>query len=113
MEYLELCVEEVSYRQVITPGTEGFSVSVGAMKAFVLEFPLNHSASRPHGGMSDVLSEPQQALVLSGPESLTSVEVVNPSQTVQQPLLCLTVQCPRDPGIQDHPPLLIFNVREV
>jgi hypothetical protein len=113
VEYLELCVEEISYRQVITPCTEGFTISVGALKAFVLEFPLNHGASRPHGGMFDVLSEPQQALVLSGPESLTSLEAIDPNQTVQQPLLCLTVQYTRDPSIQDHPPLVIFNVCEV
>jgi hypothetical protein len=113
VEYLELCAEEIRCRQVITPSTEAFKVSLGALKAFVLEFPLNHGAPRPHGVMHDVLSEPQQALVLSGPESLTSVEALDPNQTVQQPLLCLTVQCTRDPSTQDHPPVLIFNVREV
>ncbi|KDR22947.1 Vacuolar protein sorting-associated protein 13B [Zootermopsis nevadensis] len=113
VEYLELCVEEISYRQVITPGTEGFILNVGALKAFVLEFPLNHGASRPHGNMFDVLSEPQQALVLSGPESLSFLEAVDPNQIVQQPLLCLTLQYTRDPSVQDHPPLLFFSVREI
>lgn len=106
-------MEEISYRQVITPGTEGFILNVGALKAFVLEFPLNHGASRPHGNMFDVLSEPQQALVLSGPESLSFLEAVDLNQIVQQPLLRLTLQYTRDPSVQDHPPLLFFSVREV
>jgi hypothetical protein len=103
-------VEEMSYQKVTTPSTKAFTLSLGALKAFVLEFPLKHGAVRPHGG---VLDEPQQALVLSGPENVTSLETIDQIQTIQQPLLCLTVQCTQDPNSQDHPPVLIFNVREV
>jgi hypothetical protein len=110
MEYLELCMEEVSYRKVITPGTKAFSLSLGTLKAFILEYPLKQNASMQHG---HVIGEPQQALVLSGPEDVTSLEALDPNQTIQQPLFCLTVQCTRDPSNQDHPPVLIFNVREV
>lgn len=103
-------MEELSYQKVTTPNTKAFILSLGALKAFVLEFPLKHGAARPHGGVFD---EPQQALVLSGPENVTSLETTDQIQTIQQPLLCLTMQCTQDPNSQDHPPVLIFNVREV
>jgi hypothetical protein len=113
VEYLELYVEGMSYQHVITPGTEAFTLSLGALKAFVLEFPLNHGTARTPGVMFDMLSEPKQALVLSGPENLTSLEAIDPNQTMHQPLLSLTMQCTQNTSIQDHPPLLIFSVREV
>jgi hypothetical protein len=103
-------MEELSYRKVITPGTKAFSLSLGALKAFVLEFPLKQDAAMQRGHM---VGEPQQALVLSGPEDITSLEDIDSNQTIQQPLFCLTMQCTRDPSIQDHPPVLLFNVREV
>jgi len=110
MEYLELCMEDLSYQKVITPGTTAFNLSLGALKAFVLEFPLKQDAAMQHGHM---VGEPQQALVLSGPEDSTSLEEVDRNQTVRQPLFCLMMQCTRDPTNQDHPPVLMFNVREV
>ncbi|PSN31469.1 hypothetical protein C0J52_23171 [Blattella germanica] len=108
VEYLELCVEEMSYRRVMTPGTEAYSLILGTMKAFVLEFPLSQVGS-------DMLPEPQQALVLSGPDNAASGEAMDTESVdvVQQPLLNLTLQCTRDPKNQDHPPVLIFNLREV
>jgi hypothetical protein len=110
VEYLELCLEDMSYQRVTTPSTKAFALSLGALKAFVLEFPLKHGAARPHGG---AFAEPQQALVLSGPENITSLETTDHIQTIQQPLLCLTMQCTQDPNSQDHAPILIFNIREV
>ncbi|PSN29323.1 hypothetical protein C0J52_28267 [Blattella germanica] len=108
VEYLELCVEEMSYRRVMTPGTEAYSLILGTMKAFVLEFPLSQVGS-------DMLPEPQQALVLSGPDNAASGDAMDTESVdvVQQPLLNLTLQCTRDPKNQDHPPVLIFNLREV
>jgi hypothetical protein len=103
-------MEELSYRKVITPGTKAFTVVLGSLKAFVLEFPLKQDAATQHGHM---VGEPQQALVLSGPEDVTSLEDIDSSQMIQQPLFHMTVQCTRDPNNQDHPPVLIFNVREV
>lgn len=103
-------MEEMSYQKVTTPNTKAFILSLGALKAFVLEFSLKHGAARPHGGVFD---EPQQALVLSGPENVAPLESTDQIQTIQQPLLCLTMQCTQDPNSQDHPPVLIFNVREV
>ncbi|XP_069674298.1 intermembrane lipid transfer protein VPS13B isoform X2 [Periplaneta americana] len=115
VEYLEVCVEEMSYRQMVTPGTKAFTLSLGAMKAFVLEFPLAQAGMKSQGAAFDVLSEPQQALVLSGPENQVTLENIDGGKTdlIQQPLLCLTLQCTRDPSNQDHPPVLIFNLREV
>ncbi|KAJ9586218.1 hypothetical protein L9F63_020127, partial [Diploptera punctata] len=105
VEYLELCVEAVTHRHVTTPGTEAFSLLVGSVKAFVLEFPLMHD-------VADMLAESQQALVLSGPENSGSLDATD-MNVVQPPLLNLTMQCTRNPDNQDHPPVIIFNLREV
>jgi len=110
MEYLELCMEELSYQKMITLGTTAFNLSLGALKAFVLEFPLKQDSAMQHGHM---VGEPHQALVLSGPEDSTSLEEDDTNPTVRQPLFCLMMQCTRDPTNQDHPPVLMFNVREV
>nr|CAD7196002.1 unnamed protein product [Timema douglasi] len=103
MEYLELCLEEISYRNVLTPVTMTYSMSLGAIKAFVLEQSEGSTSSITH-------LEPQQALVFSGPE--TTREKLS-SISEDGPLLSCTVQSALDPTNQVHPPLLIFHLGEV
>nr|CAD7571020.1 unnamed protein product [Timema californicum] len=103
MEYLELCLEEISYRNVLTPVTMTYSMSLGTIKAFVLEQSEGNISSIAH-------LEPQQALVFSGPE--TTREKLS-SISEDGPLLSCTVQSALDPTNQVHPPLLIFHLGEV
>ncbi|XP_067008128.2 intermembrane lipid transfer protein VPS13B [Anabrus simplex] len=96
VEFLEFYIEELNFHQVSTPDTTASAVTLGALKAFVLE---------------ELTTGTHQALVLSGPD--TPSDVHDNEAEKQLPLITCTLQSPKDPKNQSHPPVLIFNLRMV
>ncbi|XP_017781523.1 PREDICTED: vacuolar protein sorting-associated protein 13B [Nicrophorus vespilloides] len=105
--YLEFCVEAINFKKVKTNTTITWDGSLGSIKAFVFE-PMSRRDSNDTMINSNyyLSSEIQQVLVFSGPE-------YKDDYNNDQPLLNATIQFPIDAEKQCHPPVLMFNLREI
>ncbi|KAG5888478.1 hypothetical protein JTB14_022106 [Gonioctena quinquepunctata] len=109
LPYMELCIEGIRFKRVITNSTVSMDVSLGSIKAFIFE-PVDIGKTNKSPS-KDI----QQVLFISGPEPKTSsnVEVQNEMVSEEQPLFTATLQHPLSSDAQKHPPILLFNLREI
>ncbi|CAG9819390.1 unnamed protein product [Phaedon cochleariae] len=108
LPYMELCIEGIRFKKVVTNSTISFDASLGSIKAFISEPTYIVGPKSPS---EDI----QQVLFISGPEP-TCMDNLDSSNNVnleEQPLLTATLQYPISPDVQKHPPVLLFNLREI
>ncbi|XP_074031826.1 vacuolar protein sorting 13B isoform X2 [Leptinotarsa decemlineata] len=107
LPYMELCVEGIRFKKVITNATVSMDVSLGSIKAFIFEpVDVMNSSKSPS---KDI----QQVLFISGPEPKSSTETKSDTMSEEQPLFTVSLQYPINPDVQKHPPILLFNLQEI
>ncbi|XP_030768330.1 vacuolar protein sorting-associated protein 13B-like isoform X2 [Sitophilus oryzae] len=114
LPYMEICVEGIRFKKVVTNSTQTMDMSLESIKAFIFE-SVDSKASLRCGrpGMS---TDIQQVLFVSGPEGdSVDKESSNTRKSFSDnpPLLTAIIQFPLDPNVQQHPPILLFNLREI
>ncbi|XP_050295994.1 intermembrane lipid transfer protein VPS13B [Anthonomus grandis grandis] len=93
--YMEISIEGIRFKRVVTNSTQTLDASVDSIKAFIFE-------------SGDIKSNNlQQVLFISGPETTV------PHNLESSPLLTATIQFPLKPERQAHPPIVIFNLQEI
>ncbi|XP_066257341.1 intermembrane lipid transfer protein VPS13B isoform X1 [Euwallacea similis] len=109
--YMEICIEGIRFKKVVTNSTQTIDASIHAIKGFIFE-PIISRSVMPRNL--------QQVLFISGPEitvgnedSGATNEIRRNSLYASQPLFTLMVQFPLIPDMQRHPPIFIFNLQEI
>ncbi|VEN36376.1 unnamed protein product [Callosobruchus maculatus] len=119
--YMELYIEGIRYKRVVTNATTSMDMSLGSIKAFIFE---KVDASSAVKSKKTIASEDiQQVLFLSGPEAKSGestatatasrTKLKNKRGTEETPLLTVTFQYPLSPENQKHAPILLFNLQEI
>lgn len=66
LPYMELCIEEIRFKQVTTNSTVSIDMSLGSIKGFIFE-PVE-KLTRSNGAIAATSRDLQQVLFVSGPE---------------------------------------------
>ncbi|CAH2007814.1 unnamed protein product [Acanthoscelides obtectus] len=114
--YMELYVEGIRYKKVVTNATTSIDMSLGCVKAFIFEkIDSKTTKSKKSIASEDI----QQVLFLSGPETKSAgaaaskTKLKNKKNAEEIPLLTVTFQYPLSPHNQKHAPILLFNLQEI
>lgn len=106
MVVLELFGEQLKWRTIKTISTESHKISLDSLRAFALEEPTEALAKTTECNETVIKNEPNQVLIVSGPES-------NETKFSSNSLFTLTLQFPRNADKCVHPPIVFFNLEEM
>ncbi|KAK4875062.1 hypothetical protein RN001_011484 [Aquatica leii] len=111
MTYLELSLDELRFKKVITNSTVTIDSSLGSIKAFIYEPIIETVESDTESSFGNLnvhsTKEIQQVLIVSGPEYARSRE-----EKLVLPLCTVMVQYPLNPNHQPHPSIIKFCLEE-
>nr|CAH7751442.1 unnamed protein product [Callosobruchus chinensis] len=114
--YMELYIEGIRYKRVVTNATTTIDMSLGCIKAFIFEKVDSASKAKSKKGIAP--EDIQQCFFYRDPK----LNPENPSPVKQSsrtkgtedtPLLTVTFQYPLSPENQRHAPILLFNLQEI
>nr|CAI5821779.1 unnamed protein product [Callosobruchus analis] len=115
--YMELYIEGIRYKRVVTNATTSIDMSLGSIKAFIFEKVDTSSTVKSKKAIAS--EDIQQVLFLSGPEAKSGesaasrTKLKNKRGIEETPLVTVTVQYPLSPENQRHAPILLFNLQEI
>ncbi|KAF5296670.1 hypothetical protein FQR65_LT10210 [Abscondita terminalis] len=113
MTFLEISLDELRFKKVVTSSTITIDFNLGFVKAFIYELPIESDVSpTTEEGFNSNLhftKDIQQVLILSGPEYRRDIKI----EETLSPLCLFMMQYPLDPNHQPHPSIVKCNIERI